>query len=244
LPPQLAAGARFEDVDVRSSGLVLTWRTIDSAWRAGLHSTKTRRSSGQQLPDRYPFVQIAPGVGYYQVDAALPGPGLNYVDAVENTVFTLGVDAPLVPGWRVMGEYARMRQKGSELGSESDGGYLAVLHEMGRLTPYVSASWLRSTPTVLGWHRNLTQTQVPAFVPGAATINAAMRASGEQGYGADQRSWAVGASYALSSRQKLKAEYLRTRIGQTSRFVDTPAGHPTVSETSVGVWSVNYSFSF
>jgi hypothetical protein len=244
LPPQLAAGARFEDVEVRSSGLVLTWRTPDSVWRAGLHRTKTRRSSGQQLPERYPFVQIAPGVGYYQVDAALPGPGLNYIDAVENTVFTLGVDTPLAPGWRVMGEYARMRQKGSELGAESDGGYLAVLHEMGRTTPYVSMAWLRSTPTVLGWQRNLTQTQLPAFVQGADTINAAMRAAGEQGYAADQRSWAVGVSYALASQQRLKVEYQRTRIGQTSRFVDTPAGQPTVSETSVGVWSASYNFSF
>lgn len=244
LPPQLAAGASFEEVDVRSSGLVLTWRTPDSVWRAGLHRTKTRRTSGEQLPERYPFVQIAPGVGYYQVDAALPGPGLNYVDAVENTVFTLGVDTPLAPGWRVMGEYARMRQKGSELGAESDGGYLAVLHELGRVTPYLSVSWLRSTSTVLGWQRDLTQTRLPAFVPGADLINAAMRVAGEQGYAVDQSSWAVGASYALASRQKLKLEYQRTRIGQTSRFVDTPAGHPTVSETSVGVWSVNYNFSF
>jgi hypothetical protein len=244
LPPARAAGARFEDVDVRSSGLVLTWRQPESTWRVGMHRTRTKRQSGEGLPERYPFVSLGPGLGYYQVDAALPGPGLNVIGAVANTVITFGVDQPLPGGLRVVAEYARMRQSGSELGAESDGGYFTLLHEVGRATPYLSVGRLRSTETVLGWQRRLTQTQLPSFVPGASMINAAMRVAGEQGYAVDQRSWAVGASYALGSRQKLKAEYQRTRIGQVSRFVDTPPGQPTVSDTSVGIWSFSYSFTF
>lgn len=244
LPPQRAAGARFEDVNVRSSGLVLTWRTPDSTWRAGVHRTSTRWQSGEALPERYPFVSLAPGLGYYQVDAALPGPGLQVIGAVKNTVFTVGLDHPLAPGWRAIAEYARMRQSGSELGAESDGGYFTLLHTWGRTTPYVTVGRLRSTDTVLGWQRRLTQTQLPAVLPGAGAINAAMRVAGEQGYAVDQRTWAVGASYALGSRQKLKVEYQRTHIGQVSRFVDTPVGQPTVSDTSVGVLSINYSFTF
>lgn len=246
LPPQVAAGARFEDVTVASRGLALTWRTPDATWRAGYHRTRTSRNSGASLAVRYPFVAIpgVPGAGYYKVDEALPGPPIELADAVRNSVLTAGFEQGLGAGWRVTGEYARMRQRGSELGSESNGGYLALLHRMGRFTPYASVSRIRSTDTVLGWQRDLTQTQVPAFIPGADGLNAAMRVAGESGYAIDQRSWALGASYAIDGRHKLKLEYQRTRIGQVSRLVDTPPGQPTVSDTTLGVWSLNYSFSF
>lgn len=248
LPPAWPQGAGFEDVTVASRGLVLTWRAPESTWRAGLHRTSTSRNSGKSLAVRYPFVDLQipnlPGVGYYQVDGAMPGPGIEQTGSVRNTMLTVGFDQTLAPGWRLSGEYARMRQRGSELGSESDGGYLALLRNVDRFTPYVSVSRIRSTDTVLGWQRKLTGTQLPAFLPGADMVNAAMRAAGESGYAIDQRSWALGTSYAIDGRQKLKIEYQRTHVGQVSRLVDTPAGQPTVSDTSIGVWSFNYSFGF
>lgn len=249
VPSQRPAGAMFEDVSVASRGLVLTWRTVDSAWRLGVHRTRTSRDSGQTVQVRYPFVDLQipglPGVGYYQLTEAMGPYPIERTGSVSNTVLTAGFDTPLAPQWRLSGEYARMRQSGSELGSESDGGYLALFRSFDRLTPYVSVSRIRSTDGVLGWQRKLTGTQLPPL-PGidAASINAAMRVAGETGYAIDQHSWALGASYAIDGRQKLKLEYQRTHIGQVSRLVDTPAGQPTVSDTSLGVWSLNYSFSF
>jgi hypothetical protein len=242
--PQVAAGTSFLDIKVRTRGLVLTWRGQDSVWRAGLHHPRTSRANGEAIIDSYPYVQVAQGIGYYQVSDALPGPGLSTRPEVANTVFTLGADVPIAPAWRLTGEYARMRQKGSELGTDQTGGYVALMHSIGRFTPYVGYASLRSSDTVLGWYSKLTQTQLPASIPGAAQINAAMRAAGEMGYAADQHSWMLGMSYALDGRSKLKAEFMRTHIGLSSRLVDTPPGQETVHDTGMNVWSVNYSFSF
>lgn len=243
-PPARPAGANFVDVNVRSRGLVLTWRGSDGTMRAGLHRVSTRRANGDPLPVAYPFVPVAPGIGYYQVDPSLPGPGWQLVAGAENTVFSVGLDQPLAPGWRVMAEYARIKQSGTELGSDSGGGYVALLHRIGRFTPYASVARLRSSDTVLGWQRNLTETQLPPVFPGADAINAGMRVAGESGYAVDQRSWTLGSSYAIDSRQKLKLEYQRMHVGQASRMVDTPPGQPTVRDTSIGIWSLNYSFGF
>lgn len=248
LPPVQPAGARFEDVSVASRGLVLTWRAVDATWRLGLHRTRTTRDNGKTLPVRYPFVDLQipgmPGVGYYQLDDSMGPLQVEQSEGVSNTVMTAGFDTPLAPGWRLSGEYARMRQSGSELGSESDGGYLALMHNVGRLTPYVSVSRIRSSDTVLGWNRRLSTTTLPAFVPGAARINGAMQMAAETGYAIDQRSWALGASYAIDGRQKLKLEYQRSHIGQVSRLVDSPPGQAPVSDSALGVWTLNYSFSF
>ncbi|MFO1270495.1 MAG: hypothetical protein U1F50_02235 [Rubrivivax sp.] len=51
-------------------------------------------------------------------------------------------------------------------------------------------------------------------------------------------------SYALDAHQKLKAEWLHTRIGRVSRLVDTPPGQETVRHTSIDTLSVGWHFSF
>ena len=244
VPGVWPAGPRYMDVNVRASGLVLTWRSLESTWRASVHRTFTRKADGQPLPVRYPFVEVAPGVGYYQVSQSMPGPGWETVDGIRNTVFTLGVDQALAPDWRLTAEYARMRQHGSELGSDSTGGYVAVFHTVGHWTPYASWGHLRSNDTTLDWYRRLTQTQLPSYFPGAATINAAMRVAGENGYATDQHTWALGAAYQLDVRSKVKAELARTHIGEVSRAVDGAAGTEPARDTGVNVWSLKYSFRF
>ena len=59
----------------------------------------------------------------------------------------------------------------------------------------------------------------------------------------DQFSWSVGTSYSLSPTSKLKAEWMRTRVGTTSAFVDAPAGS-SVRNQNIDVLSFSYSFMF
>jgi hypothetical protein len=244
LPPQLVAGANFLDAHVRASGAVLTLRSRDSQLRAGLHFANTHRPGGETFPVSYPFVSVAPGLGYYQVDNRLPGPGAPRADAINNTVFTIGLDQALGADWRVTAEFVRNRQRDTEVGSDTRGGYIALLRRFGDFTPYASLARLRASDTALDWHRRLTGTTLPPFIPGADAINAAQRAAAESIYALDQRSVAFGASWALDASQKLKFEWMHTRVGQVSRLVDTPPGSATPSHTGIDVWSINYSFSF
>lgn len=244
LPPQMPAGQNYVDVKVRSSGLAMTLRGSDGIWRASVLRTATRRKNGENISVRYPFVQLAPGLGYYQVDEAIPGPGMAAIGSIHNTIVTLGFEQNLGSGWRLAGEYARDKQHDTEVGSDTRGGYLALLRQIGRTTPYISFGVLRASQGQLDWYRRLTETQLPPMIPGADMLNAAQRVAAENIYAVDQRSLALGASVALNPSQKLKVEWMRTRIGQVSRLIDTPAGRETPHDTHVDVWSVHYSFSF
>jgi hypothetical protein len=174
----------------------------------------------------------------------MPGPGAPAVDGLHNTIWTVGLEQSIAPGWRIAAEFARNVQSDTEVGSDSRGGYVALLHPIGKATPYVSWGRLRSSEGTIGWNERLTQNPLPPYIPGADQLNAAQRVAGESGYAVDQTSTALGASYAIDAGQKIKFEWLHTRIGRVSRFVDTPAGQETPRHTTIETFSVNYNFSF
>lgn len=240
VPGALAAGADYRGIDVRSTGVALTLRSVDGVWRAGVHRTRTQPSDGSPVVVRPVFVDTGLGFGFWQV----AGPGVETVPSIRNMVYTLGAEQPLVAGFRVMAEYARNRQYDTELGSDTAGGYAALLYTAGRFTPYVVRGRIRASQGLLDWYDRLTQTQVPAFVPNADQINGAARAAAESTYAIDQRTVALGSSYAIDAHQKIKLQWQRTRIGRVSRLVDTPPGEPTPRDTAVRMWTLNYNFSF
>lgn len=243
-PPFSEAGANFLGVRVTSTGLVLSLRSPEGLLRAGFHQTRLKPKNGMRFPSYYPFVQIAPGVGYYQVNDALPGPGVPGTEHIHNTVYTLGVDHEILPGWRVAAEFERTIQRDTQVGIDGRGGYVALFHSIGRFTPYASWARMKSSEGVLDWNYRLQNTLLPPIVPGAAQINAAMRVASEYGYAIDQTTLALGTSFSIDAHQKLKAEWAVTRIGRASRFVDVAPGTQSPRNTSIGVFSINYNFSF
>lgn len=244
VPPVQPAGARYTEVDVRVSGLTLTARDTHLTWRLGVHTAHTARSDGQTLPVRYPRVDIGPGLGYWQVNAALPGPGIEQVDRIHNLALTAGLEWQLGDGWRIASEFVRVQQRDIELGSDSRAGYLALFKRIGAWTPYLSVAFQRSSDGVLGWRRRLIDEGLPAQMPGATQINAAQRVAGEAVYAFDQRALALGVSYALSPTAKLKAEWLRTRVGAASAHFDTPPGLPDPRDLRVDTLSFNVNVAF
>lgn len=244
LGPGLSAGARFTDVRVRSTGLVLTVRGPDALWRAGIHKTNTRLASGQPMTVRFPRVDLAPGVGYWQVDDALPGPGVVRIPSIENLLFTFGAELQLGNGWRVAGELGRARQFDTELGADATAGYLALFKSIDRFTPYISVSRMLSSRSQREWYDRLSKATMPSFVPGAAQIVGAQRAAADLQTVFDQHSVGLGMSYRLDASSKLKAEWMRTSIGKTSSMVDVPPGGASPSGTHVNVISINYSVAF
>lgn len=236
-------GTRFLPVYTDIAGLALTLRTDAATWRLGLDHAQTRTRNGQAFTSGFPYVSMAPGVGYY---AVAPGMGatLPTTTKLVNNVIMLGADIEVAPNWRVVSELARNIQTQTDLGSNTMGGYLAVLHTMGRYTPYLSVSALRSLGAPLRTVAQLDASVVPGSGAMVDGLNASQRAAADSVPVYDQRSLAIGASYALTPQSKLKAEWLHTHIGKRSTMVDSTSSSGVVRHQGINVLSLNYSFVF
>lgn len=232
-------GVSFVDIDTDMFGAALTWRQEDLTVRGGVVRARSARSDGQELATHFPYVQVAPGFGYFQVDNALPGPGVTSADHITNEVVYLGADWQLAPGWRLVAEAARNFQRRTQVGLDSAGLSLALLHTIGDFTPYVSVGRQQS----LGSSRLLSRRILQSAGTGTDELSVAQRRAGEAIRVQDQTSAGVGLSWEVSAQSRLKAEWMHTRIGERSILVDNPPGE-TLSGRSINVLSLNYSFAF
>ncbi len=243
-PPLIQPGPFLTSIRVKIGGLVLTARDPDLTWRLGVHFTSTSRTDGLPLSVRYPRVNVAPGIGYWQALNSVPGPGIPGTDRIRNVFLTAGVDWQIGDGWRVASEVASLRQMDTDVGYDALAGYVALFKRIGDFTPYVSVAKEKSSSELIGWAKRLRAPGLPAQVPGASLVNAVQRLAGENVFAYDQQSLALGVSYALSPTAKLKAEWMRTRVGDVSKHFDTPPGRPDAAGLRVNTLSVNVSVAF
>ena len=238
-----SSGVHFLGLNFRGGGMVMSYKGEDHSLRIGLHRAIVQARDGRPIATTFPFVGLAPGVGYYQVDASLPGPGIPTVKDVTNTAVTVGAELGLPADFRLVSEFARNVAPHSDLAPQGNRGYASLLRRFGKWTPYVTYAFLRSTARTRNLYINVNDNTVPDFIPGAAQINASQRAGADQISAFDQRSRAVGTSYSFSATSKIKAEYMRTHIGDVSRLVDAPPGS-NIRNQNINVYSLSYSVVF
>jgi hypothetical protein len=243
IPGLVPQGASFNSLDFRGGGLVLALKSRDDTFRMSLHRAVIRAHNRQPFPSEFPFVAVAPGIGYYQVDPAIPGPGIGMVSEVTSTLLTLGLDVSPFANLRVIGEFARVIASEANFAPQGNRGYIALIRRTGNWSPYATYGFLRSPSGQLDFYRRVNENRLPSAFPGADLINASQRAGADQIIVTDQHSWAVGTSYSFSPTAKLKAEYMRTEIGAVSYLVDTPPGG-NVRNKGINVFSVSYSVVF
>ncbi|HMX11616.1 MAG TPA: hypothetical protein PKE61_11980 [Burkholderiaceae bacterium] len=239
----LPSGARFIRMTTEARGLVLTWTGDESKARLGMHRVVVTPPDGLVVIARPAWVPLGPGIGYWQTQPGVPGPGVDSVPHIKNYYLAGGLEFSPAAGWTVTGEYNRVRPVGTDRSIDSRGGYLALLRHLGRWSPYLTYGRLVSSGTSLAWARTLEDTRLPAGLPFAQPVNASMRAAADTAPVFDQRSWAFGSAYALSATTKLKAEWLHTRARVSSQF-DLPSGEPLFQPRSVDVLTVNVAFTF
>lgn len=240
-----ASSTVFDDEKVNATGFTFNLRGKDSVWRAGLHKAVFTTAMPGGFTVGVPYVNVAPGVGYWQVSNLLPGPGIVMSPTASVVVATVGTEHEFGQGWRVSAELARAQQPDSrQLGAQAYGAYIALSKRVGRFTPYVSISALRSDAAQLKIYDQLSNASLPAVVPGAASIVAAQQVAANGVLAYDQRSLSIGASYELTTASKIKFEWMRTAVGVTSVLIDRPRGSTAPRNTSINVVSVSYSFSF
>jgi hypothetical protein len=244
VPPTSTPGAIYRQLDVTGGGLALSYKQKENIFRVGLSRVQiAQKNAFNSYPVSYPFVTLFPSVGYYQVDSSLPGPGIPTINSYGHKTITLGADVGLGSGFRVMTEFARSRVSETSFSTQSVRGYLSVLKRIDRWTPYVTYAFLHSDPGPLNMRNSVNGNVVPSFVPGAAQINASQRSGADSFLVYDQSSVSLGSSYALSTNSSIKAELMRTRIGQVSSLVDGPPGS-NIRNQNINVFSVSYNFVF
>ena len=243
IPSVQESGAVLSDLSLKASGLVLTHKAEHHTLRATVGRAIVKLGRGQPFATGFPFVSLAPGIGYYQVDASLPGPGLPTTQTVTNTTLAVGGEIDLPAGFRVVGEVNHNIVPESDLAPQGTRAYGALLKHAGRWTPYVTYAFMRSAARSRSLYAKVNDNTVPAFIPGAAQINASQRAGADNIIAFDQSSWAVGTSYSFSATSKVKAEYMRTHVGDVSVLVDAPSGS-SIRNQSINVLSLSYSFVF
>ena len=239
------AGATFRTIALSGRGMVISYKTDDNNFRVGLHGSSGRQKNGSPLPATYPFVELFPGVGYFQVDNALPGPGIPTVDNVRNSIVTFGADLAIGNNFRLVSEFARtlVNNPSVKIANASNRGYVSLLRKIDKWTPYVTYAFLRSDADQRDLYQRVNNSIVPNAVPGSALINASQRAGADGMLTYDQRSVAIGTSYSLSPTSKIKAEWMRVRVGQVSSLVDAAPGS-NVRNQNINVISLSYSVAF
>jgi len=244
IPPRTDSSVLFRHLGLEGGGLVLTHKGLKNTFRVGLSRVViNEKNSVNAYPVTYPFVSIAPGVGYYQVNSSLPGPGIPTIDRYSYRTMTLGADVALDRNYQVVIEVARSLVTQTSFSTQSTRGYAALIRKIERWTPYVAYAFLRSDSGPLDLYGKVNSNTVPAFIPEAAQINASQRIGADSLLVFDQHSWAIGTSYSLSPTSKIKAEWMRVRIGQVSSLVDAPP-RSNIRNQSINVFSLSYSVVF
>jgi hypothetical protein len=250
IPPLQHSGASFATENLTGGGFVLSYRRGDDTVRGGIHRASYELDGGTnlpisatELPTTYPFVALAPGIGYYQVAPQLPGPGVPTVSSLTATAYSLGADIGLGLGFRVIGEAARISVPGSDISPASTRGYLSLLKSIDQWTPYITYAFLRSASQQRDFYLAVNYNTVPGFIPGGALVNASQRTGADYLLSWDQYSWSIGTSYSINAKNKVKAEFQRARIGQMSAMVDAPSGS-NVAHQNINLFTLNYSFVF
>lgn len=242
IAPAQQRGPIFVDARIEAYGLALTLRRDEDVYRLGVHRG-IAKPRGTPLVDTFPFVPLAPGLGYYQTSSQLPGPGVVTADEIDNLIVTVGADVRLPAGLRLVAELAKRSVSGSRVAPEATGGYVALLRPIGAFTPYVSYAQLRSSKEVRDLYAAINNNRLPEFFPGAQQINLAQRAGADGIAAYDQYSMALGLAWAVARGQKAKFEFQQVRSHAVSALIDAPAGGESGAR-SINILSLSYSVVF
>ncbi|MBK7463451.1 MAG: hypothetical protein IPJ50_12570 [Betaproteobacteria bacterium] len=225
-------GSWFDEIDVKSGGLVLTARGLDNVFRVGVHRAKVSKLGGMQRDIPYVANAFGPGVGFYDVRRA------DVLDDVDIPVQTAGASVILPGSVRLTGEYARTKFAAASAGLNRWGAYLAVSRQFGIWNPYVYYAKSKSSDRSLNLYNTINQNLTPS-----PSVNDFQKLNADIILAYDQWTGAIGTSVRVTPRSLIKAEFSQTNTGQVSSFVDAPSGGDSANKR-INIVSLSYSFSF
>ena len=223
-PEQNASGSWFLAYDFKSSGLVLTARSLDNTFRLGAHRVEVSRE-GAKIGR--PIVNIG---GIYQF-------GEGGDEKIVVPLATAGASILLPANIRMTGEYAWIKIDSSSEGLNRWGAYLALSKRLGAWTPYVYYATAKSKDSALQKYQRINSNVVPAPYAASQKFMADILSP------YDQSTVALGTSYRLTPSSLLKAEWSQVNTGVASSLVDAPSGGNSADQ-HINVLSLSYNVTF
>ena len=221
-----APGSWFLPIRIKSSGLVLTAKTVDDVFRIGVHEAEVARVGARIGTE---IVKYPTGAGeMYWFSAA-------GVDKLIVPVYNLGASVLLPQAVRVSGEYALIRYNGSSEGLSRWGSYLSVSRRFGEWTPYFYFAKVKSTDSALSKWKSIDG-DVLALFPYRKLMSDIIMPM-------DQTTLALGTSWRVTANSLVKAEWAHVRTGVASGLLDAPSGSDSGGQ-HLNVYSVSYNFTF
>lgn len=218
--------AIFYPADITSGGFVLTATDYDRAmYRAGWHLSEIDPEEPEGLLSQYTFQPL--GGGFYTLGQPI------FKSTTRVNTFFLGAKVP-VGSFLVTGEGTALVAQDFEAAPPTYAAYISLSRKLGNWTPYLTYAQMWSTGLDT-WREVRGATPVPQFGVTRAAIDNSASAMAIY----EQSSWMLGASYAITPKQKIKAEAMLTHVGERSAMFDGDIAHENVM-----VYSLSYNFAF
>ena len=237
-----SSGSWFLPIDMKSTGLVLTARSLEHTFRIGYHEGEASRP-GAKIGPSFEYSPCPPPAGAPPGStASLPycynvAPG--GFDEVRVPIFTLAGSVSLPENFKLTAEYAKMKIASASRGLNRWGGYLALSKRIGAWTPYIYYAKLKSNGESLSQYQQI-DSNAGVVIP-AYRAYQHMVADILSPY--DQSTAAFGTSFWVTPKSVIKAEWSRVNTGVVSSFVDAPVGGES-GHRQIDVFSLSYSFTF
>ncbi|MBF0614122.1 MAG: hypothetical protein HQL92_03105 [Magnetococcales bacterium] len=224
-----AQRASYTKQDLDLNGLVLSWRDDALMLQWGIHRGRSKIQKGQYTDTFEPRTIPAPE----PVGGTLYVP-VRPISVIHTTALTFGLDWRFADQWRLTSEYGLRIMDDMLIGVSSQGAYATLARTIDDWTPYVSVAGLRSSKDNMQLGRMIEATPVPLASGLPATYHQSLVDNINTW---DQTSYMLGVSYALTPTSRLKAEWMLTHVGQSSRLFDHE-----YSGMNDNVFSISYSW--
>lgn len=218
--------AVFVPGEISGGALVLTINDFDRTMvRAGWHMTEIEPDDSGGFANKFNFSTL--GGDLYTFGEP------EFTSNLRVSTFFLGTRLPM-GAFLASGECTVVIPDDIDPAPPYIAGYVSVSRPWGNWTPYLTHARIWSTE-MDNWRKVRGATPVPQFGGTQSVLDNAASTM----FVYDQSSWMLGASYAFTPKQKLKAEVMRTHVGERSAMFDGDLAHEDIM-----VYSLSYNFSF
>lgn len=233
----LRKGANFKSLEMESRGAVLTYESdFGDKYRVGVHRADGKINDGSYIIGDYSLQKVY-AMGFDTGMLAYMPSQDAIIKKNETIVFTVGADIKFDDDIRVVAEYGTYNTKKTTTAPNIRGGYALVSKKINAFTPYVLGAVLKSAQKTRELYQNADgATQNPLTASSNRQVADSVKAF-------DQKSLSIGCSYALSQKEKIKAEWTQTFIGDMSAFID-PIGSASVKKEKINIYSLSYNIAF
>jgi hypothetical protein len=215
----------YSSADITGGGLILTVSDYDrTMYRVGWQALYVK-PNGQNLLSKFTFIPL--GGGSYTLGQP------DYISGTASHSFFLGARVP-VGEFLISAEGTAVLIEDTDVAPPTASAYVSLSRTWDKWTPYLTYAqmWTQGMDT---WRKVRNATPVPVLGVTQTAIDDAASTMGIY----DQNSWMLGVSYAITPKQKIKAEVMLTRVGERSAMFDG-----SIADENVMVYSLSYNFAF